>query len=158
MYNSYGGSLSAFGAEPLPDPVLTYCKLDHAAQNLFTFRSNTNSSFIDHAIKNFFLKWWPVSPSMWWTSLISMWRWRQLTYGAIYPREIYIYICVCVCVCVPSHYLNQCWNIVDSNLRNKLQWNPRRNSFIFILENAFENVVCEMASIRSRSQWVNINS
>ena len=55
----------------------------------------------------------------------------------------------------PSHYLNQCWNIVNLNLRNKLQWNPRRNSFIFILENAFENVVCEMASIWSRPQWVN---
>ena len=55
----------------------------------------------------------------------------------------------------PSHYLNQCWNIVNSNLRNKLQWNPRRNSFIFILENTFENGVCEMASIRSRPQWVN---
>ena len=49
----------------------------------------------------------------------------------------------------------QCWNIVNSNLRNKLQWNPMRNSFIFILENAFENVVCEMASIWSRPQWVN---
>ena len=51
--------------------------------------------------------------------------------------------------------MNQCWNIVNSKLRNKLQWNSRRNSFIFILENAFENVVCEMASIWSRPQWVN---
>ena len=53
----------------------------------------------------------------------------------------------------PSHYRNQCWNIVSSNLRNGLQWNPRRNSFIFILENAFENVVCDMASVWSRPQW-----
>ena len=29
-----------------------------------------------------------------------------------------------------------------------------QNSFIFILENAFENVVCEIASIWSRPQWV----
>ena len=57
---------------------------------------------------------------------------------------------------MPSHYLNQCWNIVNSNPRNKFQWNPRRNSFIFILENVFENVVCEMASIWSRPQWVNL--
>ena len=54
----------------------------------------------------------------------------------------------------PSHYLKQCWNIVNSNLWNKLQWNPRQNSFIFIQENAFENVVCEGASIQSRPQWV----
>ena len=32
-------------------------------------------------------------------------------------------------------------------LRNKFLWNINRNSYIFIQENAFENVVCEMASI-----------
>ena len=54
----------------------------------------------------------------------------------------------------PSHYLNQCWNIVNFSLRNKFQWNFNRNSSIFIQENAFENVVCQMASILSRPQWV----
>ena len=47
----------------------------------------------------------------------------------------------------PSHYLNQCWNIVNWTLGNKLRENFNRNSNIFIQENAFENVVCEMASI-----------
>ena len=55
----------------------------------------------------------------------------------------------------PSHYLNQCWNIVNWTLRNKLQWNFNWNSNIFIQENALENVVCEMASILSRPQCVN---
>ena len=32
----------------------------------------------------------------------------------------------------PSHYLNQCWNIVDWNLRNKFRWNPIQTPFIFI--------------------------
>ena len=54
----------------------------------------------------------------------------------------------------PSHYLNQWWKIVDWTLRNKLPWNFNRNSNIFIQENAFENVVCKMASILSRPQWV----
>ena len=58
----------------------------------------------------------------------------------------------------PSHYLNQCWNIVKSNLRNKLQWNLKRNSYIFIQENAFENVVCETVAILSRFQRVNVSS
>ena len=35
----------------------------------------------------------------------------------------------------PSHYLNQCWNIVNWALRNKLQWNLDRNQQIFIQEN-----------------------
>ena len=34
--------------------------------------------------------------------------------------------------------LNQCWNIINSNLRNRLQWNIKHNSYIFIRENAFE--------------------
>ena len=48
---------------------------------------------------------------------------------------------------VPSHYLNQCWNIVNSTLRNKLQWNLKGVIYIFIQENPFENVVWKMAAI-----------
>ena len=44
----------------------------------------------------------------------------------------------------PSHYLNQWWNIVNWTLGNMLQWNVNRNSYIFIRENAFENVVWKM--------------
>ena len=40
--------------------------------------------------------------------------------------------------------------------RNKLQWNFIQNSNIFIQENALENDVCEMASILSWPQCVNI--
>ena len=39
----------------------------------------------------------------------------------------------------PSHDLNQCSNIVNLNLGNKLQWNLKRKLYIFILEHAFEN-------------------
>ena len=56
----------------------------------------------------------------------------------------------------PSHYLNQCWNIVNWPPRNKLQWKFNRNSDIFIHENATESVVCEMAAILSRLQCVNV--
>ena len=47
----------------------------------------------------------------------------------------------------PSHYLNQCWNIVDWTLRNTLQWNFNGNYHISIEQNVFKRVVCEMASI-----------
>ena len=57
---------------------------------------------------------------------------------------------------VPCHYLYRCWNIVNSNLRNKLQWNRKRNLYIFIQENAFENVVWKMAAILSRHQCVDV--
>ena len=50
----------------------------------------------------------------------------------------------------PSHYLNQCWDIVSWSPRNKLQWNFNRNSNIFTVKNTFENVVCQMSAILSR--------
>ena len=53
------------------------------------------------------------------------------------------------------HYLNQCWNIVNWTLRNKLHWKFNRNANIFIHENAIGSVVCEMATISSRPQCVN---
>ena len=56
----------------------------------------------------------------------------------------------------PSHYLNQCWNIVDWTRRNKLQWNLNKNSNIFIHENALQNIVWKMAAILSRPQCINI--
>ena len=49
-------------------------------------------------------------------------------------------------------YLNQCWNIVNWTPKNKYQWNFNQNSSIFIQENAFQNFVCEMASI-----WLGLN-
>ena len=60
-------------------------------------------------------------------------RWQFLVVLAVL---IYIYI--------------QCWNIVYWTLWNKFQGNFNRNSNIFIHENEFESVVCEMASILSR--------
>ena len=52
----------------------------------------------------------------------------------------------------PRHYLNQCWNIVNWTLVNKLLWNFDLNSNIFIHENAFECVVCKMAAILAQNK------
>ena len=43
-----------------------------------------------------------------------------------------------------SRYLNQCCNIVNCTLGNKLRWNFNGNSNISIHKNAFGNVVCEI--------------
>ena len=58
----------------------------------------------------------------------------------------------------PSHFLSQCWNVVNWTLRNKLQWNFNQNSCIFIKENAFHNVVCKIAPILFRPQCVKMCS
>ena len=55
----------------------------------------------------------------------------------------------------PSHYPNQCWNIVNSTPRNNFQWNFNQNSYISIRENAFQNAICKMAHILSQLQCFN---
>ena len=61
-----------------------------------------------------------------------------------------------------SMILKQIWismifqELWEPCLWNKLQWNLNQNSFIFILEIAFQSVVCEMVSILSRPQSSNI--
>ena len=55
----------------------------------------------------------------------------------------------------PSHYLNQCWIIVNWTFGDRLQWNFDKNTNFFIHKNASENIVCKMVSILSRGRWVN---
>ena len=56
---------------------------------------------------------------------------------------------------MPSHYLNQCWDIFNCTLRNELLWNFNQNTKLFVHENAFENIVYEMVVILPRGRWVN---
>ena len=45
------------------------------------------------------------------------------------------------------------WNIINWAPRNKLQWNFNKNSYIFIQEYPFQNVVWKMAAILSWPHW-----
>ena len=53
--------------------------------------------------------------------------------------------------------VNKCWNIVDWTLRNRIHWTFNQNSYIFIQENPFKNVVWKMAAILSRPRCVKRN-
>ena len=78
-----------------------------------------------------------------------------LTHWGAYKRQLNNHHCFrswLVAWSAPSPYLNQWWNIVNWTLKNKRQ----QNSHIFIKENAFENIFCEMAAILSRPQCVNL--
>ena len=56
----------------------------------------------------------------------------------------------------PNHYLNQylCWNVVNSNLRNKLQQNLKRNWYTFVQENVFKYDSWKISVIFSWPQCV----
>ena len=73
---------------------------------------------------------------------------------------IYIYICCwfrqwLVAWSAASHYLNQCWSIVNLTFGNKFQLNFNQNSNIFLQQNTCEKDVYKMVSIWSRTQCVN---
>ena len=58
------------------------------------------------------------------------------------------------------HYLNQCWNIVNYNLRNRLQWNRQLDSYIFNQENIWKyrlengGQFCLSPNMLTLSQWI----
>ena len=55
--------------------------------------------------------------------------------------------CVLSKYTAPSHYLNQCWVIVNWTLKNILQWKFNQSTKLFIHQNASVNTVCEMTAI-----------
>ena len=58
-------------------------------------------------------------------------------------------------ICTYSEELGHCyknWLVVNWTLKNNIQWNLNRKSNILTQENAFENIVCEMAIIWFRPQ------
>ena len=109
-----------------------------------------------------FLRWWP--PSTMWVGLLSFWpigHWGIWIKSQGYDfQDGWGILRNCPQInawSVPSHYLNQCCNIVNSNLKNKLEWNLKQNSYNFIQDDTFENVVWKMASVLSWPQCVKVD-
>ena len=87
-------------------------------------------------------------------SFISLTHWGQVTCICVSNLGHHWFILWLVTWLVPIHYLNRCWGVVNWTLKNKLQWNFNQSPYIFIQENAFENVVWKMAAILSLPQCV----
>ena len=58
---------------------------------------------------------------------------------------------------LPGRYQAIIWTNAEILLIGKLQWNLNRNSYIFIHENAFQNVVWKMVAISPRPQCIDIH-
>ena len=58
----------------------------------------------------------------------------------------------------PCHNLKQCLIIVNWTLRNKFQWNAIWNSYSFIQENRFKDIIWKVVAILSRPQFVNFKA
>ena len=56
---------------------------------------------------------------------------------------------------VPSTFLNQCWLIVNCQVKSTLLWYFRHNSNTFVQGIQFENIAWEMSAILTQYQCVN---
>ena len=122
-----------YSAMPLSKPMLGYCQLDSCEQNSVKFEFELYNFHSRKCIWKCCLpKWQPFCPG-------------GYKFKSLRPSDAWM---------APSHYLNQCWNIVNWTLGNKIRWNFNQNSNIFIEENMFENAVCKMLFISSRPQCV----
>ena len=147
----YTGFITKIVVLPNQDGLLT---------DLWKFKSDWRTLLIVVAIKS--------SVHLWWLIWVFSATPPQLSNPSDLPcyRGQVTHICVSKLTILgsntglspgrPSHYLNQWWNIVNWTLENKFQWNVNRNAYIFIQENAPENVVWKMAAILSRPQYVNM--
>ena len=81
-------------------------------------------------------------PSLFHIAMSLLTHWGRVTHMCVGNLTSLVQIWL-VAWSAPSHYLNQCWNIVIGTLRNKLQWTLNRKYNILITENAFECVVCD---------------
>ena len=85
---------------------------------------------------------------------MSLTHWGQVMHISV-SKLCYLRFRLCLVTCsASSHYLNQCWVIVNWTIRNKLQENFHRNSHYFIEQNALESVICKMEAILSQPQSV----
>ena len=90
---------------------------------------------------------------------LQRWVWFNLLRPSdTYMRQqtnMFFYTMACRLV-DERQYLKQWWNTINSNLGNKVKGNLKQNWYVFIHEYAFENIVCELAGILSRSQCVKV--
>ena len=61
------------------------------------------------------------------------------------------------CLTSPSHYLNQCWLIINKVQRYSHEWNFTRDIPTINHESELENHLTKLLSKSHRGQWVNIN-
>ena len=71
---------------------------------------------------------------IWWIHQLSVYSSRRsrVTHICVSKLDHHWFIQWPVDCTAPSHYLNQCWFIVNKTLGNKLQWNSNRNTKLVV--------------------------
>ena len=95
---------------------------------------------------------WHLTGTMPWLS--QWWIWYMTSYGIPgnndkVGSDTHLLRKWHVAWSAPSHYLNQCWHIVNWSFRNILQWIIIEIHTFFVKENIFKNIVGKMVAILS---------
>ena len=90
--------------------------------------------------------------------ILQVWQYLPLSAAYVHLWISSALVQIMACCLFRAKHLNQHWVIVNWTLGKKLQWNFNQNTKLFIHENAYENIVCEMAPIMSRVRWVQVRS
>ena len=86
------------------------------------------------------------------TTLLTHWGWvTHISVSQISHHCFKYWFFACL---APSHYLNQCWLVVNWNLRNYIQWHFDLKLNIFIQDNVSK---CRLQNV-SHIFWANVNT
>ena len=130
------------GDRPLPDPMLSILNWAFMNKLNWNFRQNAKrlmheTTFVKYLLQNF-------------VNIVALWQHHRI-HMLLNPSPLVPHICVSQSgYSAPSHYLNQCLVMVNWTLRNKLQWKFNHYPKMFVHENTYEIIVCEMVGILSR--------
>ena len=122
------------------------------------FRVTHQKYFANNILKWIFLNEWKIvyfDSNLYLFPVVQLTHWGRVTHMYVDNLGHHWLRWWLVAWSAPSHYRNQGRNIANWTHRNKLQLNFNPNSYIFIQEDAFENVDRKIAAISSPPQCVN---
>ena len=159
-----------FGDKPLSKPMTGYRPLDpYEWTSLYILIKIQNFSLTKICLKILSVKLWPFCPggplfhrmtissaatnirdsshfnSLWPSDAI----WRQRS-GSTLAQ-----VMAC-CLIAPSHYLNQCWLIINEVQWHSYQGNYTRDASTINHKNLFENYMSKMSFKIPRGQWIKL--
>ena len=151
-FGSSGRDLKSMKKSPIPWKFCTYRLITYPSTRCDKVRIDPLMA----TIRNPYFFFFPVANAAWFvvvrpcqlnTDLLSgpkgNWQDRSqaqfLRNWPVRARSLLAQVMACD-LTAPSHYLNQCWLIVNCTLMNKRQWNSNQNTKLFIHKNAYKYV------------------
>ena len=147
-----GNGLLPDGTKPLSEPVLTYHQsvLSHSPESNLTRSAHELNPY--HVFRGYTFKITTTSLSGQWVNHSrlghsdTIWQHRSASTLA--------QVMAC-CLMAPSHYLNQCWLLINEVLWHSSESNSTANAKVTSLCDEFEDYTFKISATSTSGQWVN---